>query len=217
MIPNPCNICNSETEALAHPKNGLVYHSCKRCEFIFLDQKHRISKEEEFTIYSHHNNSIEDSRYVAYFKAFLADAFFPYQRKPGKGLDFGSGPSPVLSQILERDYGIQTDIYDKYYATERVYEGKTYEFITSTEVVEHLEDPLQYFTLFKEHTKAGGFIAIMTLFHNGNKDDFFNWHYIRDRSHISFYTEKTMAYIADKLKIKMVFSNGTRYTTFVVE
>lgn len=37
------------------------------------------------------------------------------------GLDFGSGPSPVLAMIMERDYGFDMDIYDLFYSPEKPY------------------------------------------------------------------------------------------------
>ena len=57
----------------------------------------------------------------------------------------------------------------------------------------------------------------MTLFHNSDEEHFWKWHYIRDKSHISFYTPKTMEMIAQMIGLKMIFTNHVRYTTFRID
>jgi SAM-dependent methyltransferase len=209
MSPS-CLLCGGETQLLRHPKIA-DYYWCQSCDYIFKDQEHLISKEAELKIYEGHNNSIEDPRYVDYFKNFIDSAIVDYASKGREGLDFGSGPSPVLAQILEGDYGYTMDIYDKFYSPNPVYQGKQYDLITSTEVVEHLRNPIEYFKLFKSLLKPGGVLAIMTQFHPQASGDFINWHYMRDRSHISFFTIKTMAYIAQSVGFEIVYTNDVRY------
>lgn len=209
-----CRICGFETREVYQQTFGL-YHYCQRCEFISKDEKFIVSSKEELKIYNHHNNSIDDPRYLAYFNRFLQDAVFKYVNKGKEGLDFGSGPSPVLAQTLEKYYDYKMDIYDLFYAKDKVYIGKKYDLITSTEVVEHLRDPMPYFKLFLELMKDDSVLAIMTLFHKNNDKDFKEWHYIRDSTHISFYTAKTFEYIARKVGLKIIYTNNERYITFV--
>lgn len=211
---NYCKICGSETKELFQEKFNLNYFSCGYCEFISKDESSIITPIEELKIYNSHNNSIEDPRYVTYFKNFIHQAILEYCSPERKGLDFGSGPSPVLATILERDYGFSMDIYDKFYAVEKIYEGKKYSLITSTEVVEHLKNPIKYFQLFKDRVIERGTISIMTLFHPGNENEFLDWFYIRDMSHISFYTPKTMEYIGKRVGLKVIYTNELRYITF---
>lgn len=173
-----------------------------------------VAPEAELQIYNNHNNSIDDPRYVAYFKRFLDDAVIPFCGGGRKGLDFGSGPSPVLAEILERDYGYSMDIYDLFFASDRVYEDKRYDLVTSTEVVEHLENPMDHFQLFRNLLKEDGLLAIMTQFHPKDDDEFMEWHYIRDKSHISFYTPKTMAIIGKLIGLKIVYTDDIRYTSY---
>ena len=211
-----CKICGSDTRKIYHPRFA-EYHYCNNCEFISRDEKHIISEQEELQIYNKHNNSIEDPRYVDFFYKFLNEAVFPYVKNDKSGFDFGSGPSPVLAQILERNHKYQMDIYDLFYAPEKVYIGKKYDLITSTEVIEHLRNPLECFRLFVNLLNPEGVLAIMTLFHGNDETDFLNWHYIRDWSHISFYTPKTMAYIASQVGLKVIYTNNIRYTTFCLD
>lgn len=207
-----CILCESTTQ-LIHARMA-DYHYCTHCEFISKDENNIISQQEELRIYNLHHNSIEDPRYVDYFNVFLDDAVLPYANAGKSGLDFGSGPSPVLAQILERNHAYQMDIYDMFYAPVKVYEGKSYDLITSTEVVEHLRNPIAYFELFASLLTPDGILAVMTQFHQNDEAHFLNWHYIRDMSHVSFYTPTTMAWIADKIGLRTLHMNPPRHTTF---
>ncbi|MBN2260010.1 MAG: class I SAM-dependent methyltransferase [Clostridiales bacterium] len=209
-----CKICGSETEEINYEQFDIKYHYCRKCEFISKDNRSIISAEEELKIYETHVNSIDDRRYVDYFKKFIDDAIMPFCGEGKYGLDFGSGPSPVLAMILERDYGYSMNIYDIFYATAKIYHGKKYDLITSTEVVEHLENPIKYFSLFSELMDCNTLLVIMTQFHPVEEEKLFKWHYMRDMSHISFYTSKTMSYISDKIGLEMVFTDHIRYTSF---
>ncbi|SMP40458.1 Methyltransferase domain-containing protein [Anoxynatronum buryatiense] len=216
-MKSPCLLCGGQTNPLHHPGLKADYRVCGKCDLIFKEAADLISSDEEMRIYNCHQNSIQDPRYVDFFERFLNDAVFPYVNQGKRGLDFGSGPSPVLAQLLERDYGYSMDIYDLFYAPEKVYEGKKYDLITSTEVVEHLRDPKAYFRLFRTLLKSDGILAVMTLFHRNDTIHFLNWHYARDRSHISFFTPKTMQYLAEQTGLKMIHTNHERYTTFMLD
>ena len=211
-----CLLCGEKTSPLSVPHMKSLYHVCDGCQLIAKDRACFISAEEELAIYSFHQNSIDDPRYVAYFNRFLERAVFPFVQDGSgrKGFDYGSGPSPVLAQILERDYGYQMDIYDLFYAPEKTFEGKEYDLITCTEVVEHLQDPLTLFQLFHQLLKPDGILAVMTQFHHNDLSHFQNWHYVRDRSHIAFYTPATMEYLANQAGLKVLYTDSERYTTF---
>lgn len=216
QVRQKCILCSERTRKIHQPQFG-DYYCCSNCELISKDEDHIISQTDELEIYNNHQNSIEDPKYVEYFYRFLNDAVFPYTTSGKQGLDFGSGPSPVLAQILSRNHDYQMDIYDLFYAPERVYEGQKYDLVTSTEVVEHLENPIEYFGLFSKLLKPDGILAIMTSFHQNDDLAFLDWHYIRDRSHISFYTPRTMEFIATKVGLKIIYTDSIQYTTFVLD
>lgn len=213
MKKKVCALCESQTKLIQHPKWG-KYHFCSNCELISKDEKHILSAEEEHAQYNLHNNSIDDPGYVAFFYRFLENAVFPFVSGGKKGLDFGSGPSPVLAELLERNHHHQMDIYDRYYAPKKVYESNQYDLITSTEVVEHLKNPLPYFKLFSDLLKENSILAVMTLFHPNDEELFWNWHYTRDPTHITFYTPRTMEYIASRTNLEVIYTNHKRFTTF---
>jgi len=190
------------------------FYRCEQCDFVFKSDHHYLSTEDELKEYDLHVNSIADQGYVDYFKRFVEAAVVGYVSIGRKGLDFGSGPSPVLAEILERDYGYDMDIYDLFYAPEKLYQDRRYDLITSTEVVEHLADPLAFFKFAIEHLSEDGLLAIMTLFHPEEDEAILKSHYLRDRTHISFFSLKTMETVAALTGLEMVYTDFKRYTSF---
>lgn len=209
-----CRICQHDTKRLEHPSNGQVFHECVNCQFIFKDPKFYLTSEKEFKQYEQHENSINDPRYVAFFEKFLQSAVFPFVSDGKKALDFGSGPSPVLAQILERDYDFDVTIYDLFYEPDTDYKNQTYDLITTTEVMEHIPDPLETFKELKTLMKEDTILAVMTLFHPEDEEKLWGWHYIRDFTHISFFTPEAMQIVADKVGLELVYCDDYRYTTF---
>ena len=128
-----CKVCSTVTRTFHHKTFGM-YHVCDYCGFISKDKSDHVSALAQQTIYDSHNNSIEDPVYVEYFDHFLKEAVLPYTTNGNCGLDFGSGPSPVLAQILSDAYGYNMDIYDLFYSPEKSYISKTYDLITVTEI-----------------------------------------------------------------------------------
>jgi len=213
-LNNSCRVCGHLTTEWIHLRMASKYFYCNHCEFISRDETMRVAPEEAFKIYNTHKNSIDDQRHIANFQKFIKEAVIPFSNEMKNGFDFGSGPDPVLAKLLTRDYGYEMDIYDQYFAPDRINIGKKYDLVTSTEVAEHIPEPLVYFRQLKSLITDTGTLAIMTQFHLNNSLHFSDWHYARDKSHISFYTEKTMKIIAQKIGLRVVFTNHTQYTTF---
>ena len=198
-----CKICQNETRQVFDEQYNHNYYHCPNCEFIFLDENKIISPEQEKKEYSFHQNNFENEGYVQMFRDFIKKAILPHKAQIKTALDFGSGPGPVLAELLKQE-GFRADIYDKHFAPEKVYENKKYDLITATEVLEHLKDPLGTLKLLKAHLNKNGILAIMTLFHNSNETDFLKWWYRRDSTHIAFYTPKTITIMANLLGLKII-------------
>jgi len=112
------------------------------------------------------------------------------------GLDFGSGPGPTLSIMFE-EAGHQMAIYDHFYAKDASALDKKYDFITATEVVEHLHKPAETLGLLKTLIKPRGVFGIMTKLSTGLKD-FETWHYKNDPTHVCFFSQKTFLFLSKK-------------------
>jgi SAM-dependent methyltransferase len=204
-----CLICNENVTSFKHHKFDMLFHECKHCELIFKDVSNYPSKEIELKQYNFHQNDFQNKGYINFLTNFVDSAVTPFI-KQGDVLDFGSGPNPVLSKILTDDYHFNCDIYDKLYHDDQSYLKKKYDLITMTEVIEHLNDPKEVFEMFNKILKPNGILAIMTLFHENNKEKFMDWFYIRDLTHISFYTPKTIEYLAKISGFELIYTNDYR-------
>ncbi len=205
-----CKLCSTQTIVWEDSQFNHHYYYCPHCELISQEQREYPNEQESIKIYEQHNNSIENEGYVQMFKGFLDETVMPFRNKGKKALDFGSGPSPVLAEILKRDYGYDVNIYDLFYANDNSYKHCIYDLITSTEVIEHVDQPLGFLENLAMHIGDDGVIGIMTLFHTNNKEHFMDWFYRRDITHISFYTPKTFQYMAKHLGLELIYHDNKR-------
>ena len=61
-----------------------------------------------------------------------------------------------------KECGHRVDLYDKFYAKNDVVFEKQYDFITASEVVEHLKQPMVELNRLMGLLKSNGVLAIMT-------------------------------------------------------
>ena len=173
---------------------------CLNCEFVFVPSQYHLSEPEERKRYDTHNNNPEDLRYRQSLSR-LTEPLNELISSDSYGLDFGCGPGPTLSLMLEKE-GHQVDLYDKYYVKDLSVFNKEFDFVTLTEVIEHLSDPLFELERLTSILKPGGIIAIMTQ--TLSRDiDFEAWYYKNDPSHIGFYNQKSLQILADQLELQM--------------
>lgn len=174
-------------------RNGRDYFQCPICELAFVSPHQFLSLSAEKEIYEHHQNSPADQNY----RDFLGRLFRPMQLvipRGSQGLDFGSGPGPTLS-VMFSEAGHQMEIYDPFYAPDETRLERDYDFISSSEVVEHFCSPRKEFDRIWNCLKPRGCLGIMTKRFQ-NRLHFENWHYHRDPTHVSFYAEGTFRWLA---------------------
>jgi len=149
--------------------------------------------EEEKARYLTHRNDPSDQGY----RSFLGRLCSPLVERlsPGaRGLDFGSGPGPTLSLMLE-EQGFPTLNYDPFFAPDPVVFDRVHDFVTCTETVEHFHFPRREFDRLDRLVRTGGWIALMTEMVDDTRS-FEDWHYVRDPTHVAFYRRGTMEWIA---------------------
>jgi hypothetical protein len=190
-----CEALNCSFFCNAHQRD---YFKCNKCQLIFVDRNQLISKDEEFKRYSTHNNDSNDLNYRSFLSRLINPLLFRLDYHKN-GLDFGSGPGPTLSIILG-EHGLNVENYDPFFANNKTLLAKQYDFITSTEVFEHLRQPAEDIDVLMQCLKAAGFLAVMTQMYDQQKD-FKEWHYPRDPTHINFFSKETMARIAGKFNL----------------
>ena len=175
---------------------------CKNCNLVFVPSAYFLSEEDEKSRYDQHHNSPHDPGY----RQFLNRIFKPLHKvlsPASQGLDFGSGTGPTLSLMLE-EAGHDVDIYDYYFTKDLSVFEKQYDFITATEVVEHLRDPKMELDRLWACLKTGGTLGLMTKLLL-NYDAFTRWHYKTDPTHICFYSRETFEWLAAQWGVTVDF------------
>jgi len=193
-----CLLCSSNLTENLYKDSYRQYLKCRHCDFVFVPKIYHLTEEDERARYDSHNNDPGDERY----RNFLFQLLNPLQEripKNANGLDFGSGPGPTLSLMLE-GRGYSVDLYDKFYARDETVFDRQYDFITASEVVEHLRQPLVELSRLMGLLKCDGILAIMTQILTP-QIDFEQWYYKNDPSHIGFFSEKALNFLAKKWQV----------------
>lgn len=172
-----------------------IYCRCKRCELVSVPSRYHLNPEQEKQEYDKHQNSPDDRGYRQFLNR-LAQPLLEKVTKGSYGLDFGCGPGPTLSCMLE-EQGTQVELYDLYYFPQTAVLAREYDFVTATEVVEHLREPASELERMWACVKPGGVLGIMTRLVR-NREAFSRWHYKNDPTHIQFFSLPTLHYLAEQ-------------------
>ena len=191
--PLQCPLCTQPGSSHFHRDRQRDYYRCPHCRLIHVPPSQFLTPEAERAQYDLHCNSPHDPAY----RQFLSRIFKPLNNrlKPAsRGLDFGSGPGPTLS-LMFAEAGHTMRLYDPFYATQTDVLSAQYDFITASEVVEHLHDPASSLGLLWSLLNPGGWLGIMTKLAL-DREAFIRWHYKRDPTHVCFFSIHTMAWLA---------------------
>ena len=197
-----CPLCSSlDTDAFFEDKRR-IYLRCVDCRLVFVPERYWLSTEDEMATYDLHENDAQDQGYRQFLSRLTAPLLEKLKPKQ-KGLDFGCGPGPTLSVLLE-EQDQQMDLYDPLYYNDPSVFNKKYDFICATEVVEHLRYPNKEFTALFDMLTRGGWLGLMTKLVI-DKQAFSKWHYIQDMTHICFYSRSTFEYLAQRFNAEVSF------------
>lgn len=177
---------------------------CLNCDLIFVPTSFHLALSEEKKLYDFHQNGLNDVDYQDFLQQLL-NPLLGYLKPGMKGLDFGSGPGPTLHQLLEQA-GFLMQIYDPFYANNPLLLEQQYDFVTATEVVEHFNAPDSGWRRLVSLIKPQGFLGIMTLLYDESTlNHFASWWYKNDRSHVVFYSWKTLAWLAEHFHLSLKY------------
>lgn len=189
----PCSLCGCKKTAAYHEDPLRTYLQCSHCMLVFVPSQYWLSSKQEKAEYDLHQNSAEDQGY-RHFLSRLSTPLLKRLTQKKYGLDFGCGPGPALSVVLE-EHGKQVDLYDPFYFNDSTILHKCYDFICATEVVEHLQNPGKTFDQLFSMIYPDGWLALMTKLVK-DRTAFSQWHYTRDLTHVCFYSAETFEYIS---------------------
>ena len=193
FITMRCRVCHSKNTEIFTEIDSKTYWECLNCFAKFLDKSHFLSKDQEYAHYCTHQNKIYDPDY----RRFLSKLSIPLKRylmAHSEGLDYGCGPGPALSVMLEED-GYKMCKYDPFFFPDKKIFLKQFDFVTCSETAEHFHNPNYEFKIIDKMLKPSGVLGIMTSFLT-KELVFENWFYNKDPTHVVFYSPATFEIIA---------------------
>jgi SAM-dependent methyltransferase len=201
-----CPLCEHQADLFCKiGQKGRFYYKCSNCQSVFLIPEKYVDHSSEKARYEEHNNDVEDSRY----QKFVSPITVAIQNQfsiNAKGLDYGCGTGPVASFVLERAGFREVALYDPFFQPNEGNLSKTYDYIICCEVMEHFYDPKEEFSRLRSLLKPLGklFCKTSILKSKSSPEEFSNWWYNNDPTHVFFYTVETLEYISKHFGFKEV-------------
>ncbi len=201
-----CIICGASNNPIIfksrESQGGREFLQCKICELVYVDSSFFLSPEEEKKRYLTHNNNPDDAGYRSFLRPVL-ETVVEVVSSSASGLDYGAGPGPVLVLMFE-EAGFKMQLYDPFFHPDKTVLNNKYDFIVSTEVIEHFYEPVTEFSRLDSLLNQDGYLCVMTSMVD-ECGDFSKWYYHQDETHVVFYAKKTMIYLADKFGMEVSF------------
>lgn len=205
-----CPLCmTSHDNRIVSGADHRTYYLCSQCSLIFADSCHLLPPEEEKQHYATHENHIDNAGYVSFLNQLL-EPLLPYLRSDMRGLDYGSGPGPTLSQLVKH-HGMDCDDYDPFFTNTPL--NPPYDFILATECFEHFHRPADEMKRITEWLKSGGLLGVMTE-HWTTLEQFHHWYYTKDPTHVCFYHANTLDYLCRQYGFVPLWQDTKRVTIF---
>lgn len=202
MINKLCPLCSSPKLTNFSKDKKREYLQCENCSLIFVPSEYHLSMEEEKKRYNLHTNSKDDIYYIDFLKR-IVEPVKKYIKAGDKGLDFGCGPGPILKPLFAPS-NIELVEYDLYFKNIPELLTQEWNFIITTEVVEHLKAPIIEIKRLWSLIKKDGVLGIMTYIYSSDVK-FSSWYYKGDPTHIMFFSKNTFKWLANELNAKIYF------------
>lgn len=203
--PENCPFCRGDKSALFYWDSFRPYYRCFRCDLVFVPTPWQLNREQEKARYDTHENDPSDRGYRKYLGRIIPPLKASIPRIPGSlnGLDYGCGPGPALAMML-KERGFSMNLYDPFYFNNPQVLKGNYDFITCTEVFEHMKYPGEELPKLLTLLKPKGVLAVMTQLVT-DKINFKTWYYCNDETHICYFSRKSFQWAAEKWGLRVDF------------
>ena len=197
-----CPLCHNTEVVDYHRDKKRPYLQCLNCNLVYVPEDFHLSESLEKAEYDKHENDLEDEGYITFLSRIL-NPMLERLNSNSHGLDMGCGPAPALAKQFER-FGHKMSLYDLFYFSDKGVLERKYDFITSTEVIEHISKPSDFIKLLLGMLKPNAPLGLMTKLVI-NPERFAVWHYKNDPTHICFYSKETFEFLANTHNLKLEF------------
>lgn len=190
-----CPLCNDDQSQHYHQDRYRNYHLCPSCGLIYVPPNERPDVLSEKAQYDLHDNRSEEENYHSILSR-MVDPLLAKIEPGAIGLDFGSGPDPLLASML-RQAGMKVRTYDVFYDPDASVWYQDYDFIACSEVVEYLHNPGREFTRLFAALKPGGWLGLITRRVVDHKT--FGIEYTdRNFAQVCFYSTNSLEWVANQ-------------------
>ena len=194
-----CEICGKRTTNIT--VNNINYTICSSCGFLSKTKEFIPSVTDEYNRYLLHDNDTNDG-YIKYQENF----YNSIEKFLGENvLDFGCGNNHILANIINEN-NINSSYFDIYFYPDESYKKSLYDAIIMEEVIEHLSDPVSVLKELISLLEENGKLIIKTMFIKEDTN-LKNWWYLRDITHISFFSFETFSYLSKLLSLEIIYCN----------
>ena len=214
-----CRLCGGATLAWAESTRGEHYERCPTCGLLQVATPDLPTPEAELARYREHNNQPDNADYRDYLGRFADSAVTPYVPANARILDFGSGPHPVLTDILQgREFTVTP--HDPFFLPnpDALTPAVPYDAVVMVEVIEHLHAPGRVLPSLLEQLAPTGHLILRTGVFDARvpEDDppgavngpaatrFLAWWYRRDPTHVLFLTPATIDWMQRRFRLDLV-------------
>ncbi len=195
-----CSLCKHPATFFGNFQNR-TYNRCTHCASVFLDTIDLPSAPSEKQRYDKHKNSEDNQGYIQFLNP-LIEAIRKNHSTTEVGLDFGSGPNPVLSQLLQTE-NFSVESFDPFFDNRPEVLSRKYDYIICCEVIEHFHNPSSSFQKLYNMLKNGGSLYCKTQL-LPDVVRFEDWWYKNDYTHSFFYSIETLHYLKDQFNFSLL-------------
>ena len=202
----PCILCGCEETIDYYRDINHHFLECRKCTSIFREPATWVTAAAEKARYLTHKNDVDNLGYQRFVSPIVEAVQANFDSKTS-GLDFGAGTGPVAAKLLS-EQGYSLTLYDPFFYPNKEVLNRQYDYIICCEVIEHFHHPLQEFQLLKRLLKPNGMIFCMTDLWNDSVEQFRKWYYKNDRTHVIFYNEQNLKWVANEVGFTNVSVDG---------
>ncbi len=208
-----CTLCRAE-KAIPYCVTDIKrsYFFCPDCHLVFVNPENILPSHEERQRYTLHENNLDGTGYRKYLDTMWRPLLPKLHDMRSRtsctlvGLDFGCGPTRAFEEYTREAeenarFNIKVHSYDPYFYPDQTRLDIQYDFIWCSEVFEHFNSPDESVAKVIQLLKPDGLLAVRTELYPPPAE-FITWYYQRDPTHISFYNEHTMNWIAANWGLK---------------
>ena len=204
-MPSNCPLCKFRADKVIYyqKKFNREFIECEKCSLVYIDRTNCLNLSEQKSRYDGHNNHIPDPGYISFLQRLINPITQNFAEE-SKGLDYGSGPYPMLINLFKEKGFLNIQGWDPIYnPIQKVLEDSNYDFITCCEVIEHVLDVSRTFELFEGLMRSQGYLVLST----GLKKpeiEWAKWYYIQDETHINYFSKATFEWIEENFNFKLL-------------